>query len=213
MNAAELSTIIRQRVQDGTYSYRIPAARELAHGWSVSEMGRQLHKAARNANDNTVTSVAVIASYVRRWERDKIAPAERYRLYYRSVLGIPPEQFGRYATLSPREFASSSMDAMRRELGVQLAALRREAGLTQEGLSRLICFSRSTIASAEVAVEGQRLGPEFWQACDKAPKTRGVLASGRGADQAGRQGRRTRGGPRCARSAGSPRDGGIRSSP
>jgi excisionase family DNA binding protein len=37
MNATEVSTIIRQRVQDGTYSYRIPAARELAEGFSIGK--------------------------------------------------------------------------------------------------------------------------------------------------------------------------------
>jgi len=141
-------------------------------------MGRQLHKAARNANDNTVISVSIIVSYVRRWERDKIAPTERYRLYYCAALGITPEQFGTDAAPSLRELTSSGLDAMRVELGLQLAALRREAGLTQHGLAALISFSRSTVSTAEVAIEGVRPAPEFWQACDKALNTGGVLAVG-----------------------------------
>jgi excisionase family DNA binding protein len=45
MNATEVSTIIRQRVQDRTYSYRIPATRELAEGFSI---GRDTARRAVN---------------------------------------------------------------------------------------------------------------------------------------------------------------------
>jgi len=45
MNATEVSTIIRKRVQDGMYSYRIPAARELAEGFSI---GRDTARRAVN---------------------------------------------------------------------------------------------------------------------------------------------------------------------
>ena len=37
MNSSELSALIRQRVQDGTYPYRIPATREIAEGFSVGK--------------------------------------------------------------------------------------------------------------------------------------------------------------------------------
>jgi transcriptional regulator with XRE-family HTH domain len=75
-------------------------AQRLAHGWSIAEMARQLHKAAKNANDNTVASAAIMTSYVRRWEQGKIAPTERYRLHYCTVLGIPFDQYGPEGSLS-----------------------------------------------------------------------------------------------------------------
>jgi transcriptional regulator with XRE-family HTH domain len=69
-------------------------AQRLAQGWTIAEMGRRLCKAAKAAGDYTIASAAIMASYVRRWERDKIAPTERYRLHYCAVLGLPPDRFG-----------------------------------------------------------------------------------------------------------------------
>jgi tetratricopeptide (TPR) repeat protein len=66
----------------------------LAHSWSVAEMGRQLHRAAKATDDHTVPSTAILTSYVRRWEAGKIGLTERYRLHYCTALGIPPAQFG-----------------------------------------------------------------------------------------------------------------------
>jgi transcriptional regulator with XRE-family HTH domain len=74
---------------------------------------------------------------------------------------------------------SESIAVMARELGRQLAALRRQAGLTQHGLAALTGFSRTTISLAEIGRPSQ--AREFWQACDKALGTGGVLAAG--ADQ------------------------------
>jgi len=74
---------------------------------------------------------------------------------------------------------SETVAAMVRELGRQLAALRREAGLTQHGLAGLTGFSRTTVSMAEIGRPSQ--AREFWQACDKALDTAGVLAAG--ADQ------------------------------
>ncbi len=74
---------------------------------------------------------------------------------------------------------SDNIAAMQRELGRQLAALRREAGLTQQGLAALAGFSRSTVSVAEIGRQSQ--AREFWEACDKALDTGGVLTAG--ADQ------------------------------
>jgi transcriptional regulator with XRE-family HTH domain len=74
---------------------------------------------------------------------------------------------------------SENITAMQRELGRQLAALRREAGLTQQGLAALARFSRPAVSLAEIG--RQSPAREFWQACDKALDTGGVLAAG--ADQ------------------------------
>jgi transcriptional regulator with XRE-family HTH domain len=65
----------------------------LAHGWSVAEMGRQLHLAARQTGDHTVPRTAILASYVRRWEGGKIGLTERYRLHYCAALSLSPAQF------------------------------------------------------------------------------------------------------------------------
>ncbi|HUZ24316.1 MAG TPA: helix-turn-helix transcriptional regulator, partial [Streptosporangiaceae bacterium] len=71
---------------------------------------------------------------------------------------------------------SENIAAMQRELGRQLAALRRGAGLTQEGLAALAGFSRSTVSVAEIGRQAH--AREFWEACDKALDTDGVLAAG-----------------------------------
>jgi hypothetical protein len=82
----------------------VPASKLTAHAWlrehrlmrswSVGEMARQLQRAARANNDHTVPSVAILTSYVRRWEAGKTAPTERYRLHCCTALDLPPSQFG-----------------------------------------------------------------------------------------------------------------------
>jgi transcriptional regulator with XRE-family HTH domain len=74
---------------------------------------------------------------------------------------------------------SQNITAIHKELGRQLAALRHEAGLTQHGLAQLAGFSRSAVSLAEIGRPCQ--AREFWQACDKALDTDGILADG--ADQ------------------------------
>jgi transcriptional regulator with XRE-family HTH domain len=74
---------------------------------------------------------------------------------------------------------SENVGGMLRDLGRQLAALRRQAGLTQHALAGLASFSRSAVSLAEIGRQSQ--AREFWQACDKALDTGGVLAAG--ADQ------------------------------
>jgi transcriptional regulator with XRE-family HTH domain len=63
----------------------------LARGWSIAEMARQLHRAAKATGDNSVTSTSIMITYVRRWESGKVAPTERYRLHYCSALRIDGE--------------------------------------------------------------------------------------------------------------------------
>jgi transcriptional regulator with XRE-family HTH domain len=74
---------------------------------------------------------------------------------------------------------AGSTGAMWRDLGRQLAALRREVGLTQHALATMTGFSRSTVSLAEIGRAAQTR--EFWQVCDKALATGGVLTAG--ADQ------------------------------
>ncbi len=65
---------------------------------------------------------------------------------------------------------------MVRELGRQLAALRRAAGLTQHQVAGLTGFSRSAVSLAEIGREPH--ARQFWEACDKALDTGGVLTAG-----------------------------------
>lgn len=69
-------------------------AQRLARGWPAAEMGRQLHQAAKATGDNTVPSVMILTSYVRRWEHDKFGVTERYRLHYCTALAIDVGEFG-----------------------------------------------------------------------------------------------------------------------
>jgi transcriptional regulator with XRE-family HTH domain len=64
-----------------------------ARGWSAAEMARRIQRASRAAGDTT-TSGAILATYIRRWERGLIAPTERYALHCAQALGISPAQFG-----------------------------------------------------------------------------------------------------------------------
>jgi hypothetical protein len=66
----------------------------LARNWTVAEMGRRLHGAAKATGDHTVPGIAILTSYIRRWEVGKIGITERYRLHYCTALDIPPAQFG-----------------------------------------------------------------------------------------------------------------------
>ncbi len=77
---------------------------------------------------------------------------------------------------------SDNVAAMGRDLGRQLAALRRASGLTQHGLAAVAGFSRSTVSLAEIGRQSQ--ARDFWEACDKALDTGGVLTAG--ADQIGK---------------------------
>lgn len=69
-------------------------AKRLARKWTKAEMARRLYRAAKASGDNSVSSAAILTSYVRRWERGDLMPTERYRLLYCTVLEITPDQFG-----------------------------------------------------------------------------------------------------------------------
>jgi transcriptional regulator with XRE-family HTH domain len=77
----------------------------LARHWNKTEMGRQLHRAARATGDHTIPGVAMLASYVRRWEKGVAGPTERYLLHYCTAFAIPPEDFG------PPGYTSQPADA------------------------------------------------------------------------------------------------------
>jgi hypothetical protein len=87
------SPVVNERLMSQTLGGWLRAER-VARGLSVAEMGRRLHRAAKAAGDNTVPSVAILTSYVRRWKKDKVGLTERYQFPYCVVLGISLDEFG-----------------------------------------------------------------------------------------------------------------------
>ncbi|XTZ14650.1 helix-turn-helix domain-containing protein [Micromonospora echinospora] len=68
---------------------------------------------------------------------------------------------------------SQQVAEARRDLGRQLAAWRVATGLTQKQLAKTICYSRSTLANAEI---GRDISiRRFWQDADRAVDARGAL--------------------------------------
>jgi transcriptional regulator with XRE-family HTH domain len=95
-------------------------------------------------------------------------------MYYGSPIGAAHD--GSESNQRHSMSESQNISGMQRELGRQLAALRREAGLTQQGLAALAGFSRPAVSLAEIG--RQFPARQFWNACDKALDTGGVLAAG-----------------------------------
>jgi transcriptional regulator with XRE-family HTH domain len=83
----------------------------LSRGWSKAEMARQLLRTAKAKDDHATPRTAILASYVRRWERDEFGLSERYRLLYGTALGIPPDRFGPpQERVQPSQSLASSAD-------------------------------------------------------------------------------------------------------
>lgn len=61
----------------------------------------------------------------------------------------------------------------RRDLGRRLAAWRAEQGLTQMQLAKSICYSRSSVANAEIGRDTSVR--RFWQDADRAVDAQGAL--------------------------------------
>jgi len=62
-------------------------------GWPIAEMARQLRQAAQASGDNTVPSRDALCRNIRRWEAGKGGVSERYKLYYCTAFGLPPDEF------------------------------------------------------------------------------------------------------------------------
>ena len=59
-------------------------------GWSRPEMARRLRYAAHANDDHSVPGLDSMQHNIYRWERGADGISERYRLLYKSVLGIAP---------------------------------------------------------------------------------------------------------------------------
>ena len=71
---------------------------------------------------------------------------------------------------------SEAVRALRRQLGLRLAAARKDAGYAQREFARRIHYARSTLSTVESGV--QRAGRAFWEACDSVLGTGGEFALG-----------------------------------
>lgn len=86
-----------------------------------------------------------------------------------------PAMDGRYASglRFPGLISQPQVAEARRDLGRRLAAWRAERGLTQMQLARSICYSRSSVANAEIGRDASVR--RFWQDADRAVDARGAL--------------------------------------
>jgi transcriptional regulator with XRE-family HTH domain len=113
-----------------------------AHCWSRPEMARQLIRAARTADDRSMTDVDNLCRNIYRWERGTVSPGERYKLYYCRALGISPAAFGgsdstRTGTLAlPREFSGEQVRLL------NLLDIGRGASLRAESTSVAVRVAR-----------------------------------------------------------------------
>jgi hypothetical protein len=67
-------------------------AQREGHGWTTSEMARQLIAAGRARGDRQLPGLDGMCHNVYRWERGGTI-SERYKLHYCQAFGIPPAQF------------------------------------------------------------------------------------------------------------------------
>ena len=81
MNAQELGAWLRKQRE--------------ARCWPRTEMARRLIEAAHAHGDNSMTDVDNLCHNIYRWERGKVRPGERYRLYYCYAFDIPLSGFGK----------------------------------------------------------------------------------------------------------------------
>ncbi|WP_249030836.1 helix-turn-helix domain-containing protein [Micromonospora echinospora] len=82
---------------------------------------------------------------------------------------------GRYSSglRFPGLITGQQVAEARRDLGRRLAAWRAERGLTQMQLAKSICYSRSSVANAEIGRDTSVR--RFWQDADRAVDARGAL--------------------------------------
>lgn len=73
----------------------------------------------------------------------------------------------------PGPISQQQVTEARRDLGRRLAAWRAEQGLTQTQLATNICYSRSSVANAEIGRDTSVR--RFWQDADRAVDARGAL--------------------------------------
>lgn len=57
-------------------------------------MARRLTRAAHAIGDRSITDIDNLCHNIYRWERERVVPGERYKLYYCHAFGISPSEYG-----------------------------------------------------------------------------------------------------------------------
>lgn len=130
------------------------------------------------------------AEYVAKLERGESRwPGAAYRAAFRAFFEVDRDaELGFYITrpqpsaadlvpvadIEPApDVSAARIDAVRVDLGRQLAALREAARLTQTDLARRLSYSRTTIATIETGRDGTTR--QFWECADRELNAGGVL--------------------------------------
>lgn len=85
-------------------------------------MARRLIKAAHAIGDRSVTDTGNLCHNIYRWERGKVVPGERYKLYYCRAFGISPSEYGIEKTGSEipiGDLAMTVLDLLAARLGLR----------------------------------------------------------------------------------------------
>jgi transcriptional regulator with XRE-family HTH domain len=62
--------------------------------WTRAEMARRLIKAAEDNDDYTMPGVNDVIHNLYRWERGRVEPGERYRMFFCHAFGMTPDRLG-----------------------------------------------------------------------------------------------------------------------
>lgn len=87
-------------------------------------MARRLIKAAHAIGDRSMTDTDNLCHNIYRWERGKVVPGERYKLYYCHAFGISPSEYGIEKTetdVPVGDLAMAALDLLAAKLGLQRA--------------------------------------------------------------------------------------------
>lgn len=85
-------------------------------------MARRLIKAAHAIGDRSVTDSSNLCHNIYRWERGKVVPGERYKLYYCHAFGISPSGYGIEKTeinVPTGDLAMTALDLLAAKLGLR----------------------------------------------------------------------------------------------
>jgi len=85
-------------------------------------MARRLIRAAHAIGDRSITDTGNLCHNIYRWERGKVVPGERYKLYYCHAFGISPSEYGIEKTkveVPVGDLAMTALDLLAAKLGLR----------------------------------------------------------------------------------------------